>query len=127
MGSVGTHVTCPECGFTKAYLEYYYKSGETDAFCKRCGWFLSQYYDKQGKPVELDSMEEDKNPIGSYDITFKGGNVGRLGPLYDLTELAKECKGKDFEEANATTKKNNKWVKINLLTGKEKKLAHNSV
>lgn len=38
MGSVLSEVNCPKCGFERAMVDYYYKSGEEYVRCYQCGY-----------------------------------------------------------------------------------------
>lgn len=94
MGSVGSCITCENCGNEEAYEEYYYKTGEFYISCDKCGYRHNAYFkrDDQGDLILKDPnakidgpnlipVEEIlKNPYGAFIVKYTDG-ISSIGSL----------------------------------------------
>ena len=73
MGSVLNEIKCKKCGYERAMEDFYYKSGEVNRWCERCGYHYNYEIkrDKDGNWLAY----RNGNPI--FKVT-KGGGYGTL-------------------------------------------------
>lgn len=94
MGSVQSHIECPNCKSEDCLNDYYYRTGEEHDSCPDCGYYRSIYFkrDEEGKLIRKDEskgfsnenlilIEEGcHNPYAAYSVSCTGG-AGAFGTL----------------------------------------------
>lgn len=85
MGSVIDYIDCPDCG-SECHNEFFYKTGEEDIFCTKCGYSRSFYITNWGEKETSGDAEwtpdyklEEEHGCGAYRIRQKGAIAYECG------------------------------------------------
>ena len=91
MGSVQSEIVCKKCGYSHAFSDYYYKTGEEYINCSNCGYHRSATIINRDKKLsELTEedwkVEELKNPYGAYRLKVYHSVATQCGSLVNETQ-----------------------------------------
>lgn len=104
MGSVIDYIECPNCKNEETYSEFWYKSGEENTFCSKCGFTQSAFIKNRDKNLnELTDEDweykEIKNPFGAFKISGDnpGWICGTLETEKDFEDLKEQINTKNIK------------------------------
>ena len=127
MGSVLREVNCPKCGFERAMIDYYYKSGEEYVRCYQCGYASDLFIDKEKTkyPDKIVWKHEENGGRGCYFYKTTEMTVFCFGPVVKGAINAMKNKLDEFATCKYSYKRKGKWFIKDLLSKKTEPFSYN--